>query len=551
MRQLLISCLCLFVTVFVTKAQTSAKTDQFLTASFDSILNKEFKAGEPGATAIVVRKGQVIYKKAVGMADMELNVPLKTDMIFRIGSITKQFTAVAILQLADQGKLSLQDDIKKYMPDLLFKETVTVEQLLNHTSGIVSYTSKPDFPSKMRTDMTTMEVIKLTEKDTLEFKPGTKWNYNNTGYVMLGYIIEKITGKPYEDYIHQNLFTPAGMTNSFYGSEAKIIRNRAKGYEKEKNVFQNSDYISMTLPHAAGSLLSTVEDLWKWNKALHSYKLIKKEWLDKAITPYLLPTGKSTRYGYGLSINLVQGSKAIEHSGGIPGFSTDAMYLPAEDVFVAVFSNCDCKSPGNATNKLAALAIGKPYNFIAIPLSEADAKAYEAVYVNEEGEERIIRYANGKLSSKRGDGTQFVIEMFKKDNFFFENSLSLIEFIRNKSGAVESLVFRSNTEESSWKKTNKPLPTPLTYITVDASVLAGYVGNYTLMPGFILTITHEGSQLFVQATGQKKIELQAITKTMFQAKNEDAKIEFKQNAEGKTESLVLHQDGREMPAKKE
>jgi CubicO group peptidase (beta-lactamase class C family) len=551
MRQLLISCLCLFVTTFSTFAQTSAKTDQFLTSSFDSILNKEFKASEPGATAIVVRKGQVIYKKAIGLADMELNVPLQTDMIFRIGSITKQFTAVAILQLADQGKLSLQDDIKKYMPDLLFKETVTVEQLLNHTSGIKSYTSKPDFEGKMRTDMTTMEVIKLTEKDTLEFKPGTKWNYNNTGYVMLGYIIEKITGKPYEEYIQQNLFTPAGMTNSYYGSEAKIIRNRAKGYEKEKNVFQNSDYISMTLPHAAGSLLSTVEDLWKWNKALHSYKLIKKEWLDKATTPYLLPNGKSTRYGYGLSMNLVQGSKAIEHGGGIPGFLTDAIYLPAEDVFVAVFSNCDCKSPDNITYKMAALAIGKPLNLNAIPLSETDAKAYEAVYVNEEGEERIIRYANGKLSSKRGGGTQFVIEKFAKDKFFFENSVSIIEFTRNQSGAVESLIFKSNTEESTWKKSSKPLPAAVTFITVDASVLAGYVGNYTLAPGFILTVTHEGSQLFAQATGQQKLELQAINKTMFQTKGVDAKVEFKQNAEGKTESLVLYQGGREMPAKKE
>ncbi|MEJ8843881.1 serine hydrolase [Lacibacter sp. H375] len=551
MRLTLISCLCLLLTVFTTTAQTSTKTDQLLTASFDTLLNKEFKSGEPGATAIVVRKGQVIYKKAIGMADMELNVPLQADMIFRIGSITKQFTAVAILQLAEQGKLSLQDDIKKFVPELTFKENITVEHLLNHTSGIVSYTNKADFPSKMRTDMKPMEIIHLTSKDTLEFKPGTKWNYNNTGYIILGYIIEKLSGKTYEEYVQQNLFAPAGMNNSYYGSESKIIKNRAKGYEKEKNTFQNSDYISMTLPYAGGSLLSTVEDLWKWNKALYSYKFIKKEWVDKATTPYVLPNGKSTRYGYGLSINLVQGSKAIEHGGGIPGFLTDAIYLPAEDVFVAVFSNCGCKSPNNVTYKMAALAIGKPLNFKAIPISETDAKAYEAVYVNDEGEERVIRYANGKLTSQRGSGTQFVIEKFEKDRFFFENSVSIIEFTRNQRGAVESLIFKSNTEESTWKKSSKPLPAAVTFITVDASVLAGYVGNYTLAPGFILTITHEGSQLFAQATGQQRLELQAISKTMFQTKGVDAKIEFKQNAEGKTESLVLYQGGREMPAKKE
>jgi hypothetical protein len=144
-----------------------------------------------------------------------------------------------------------------------------------------------------------------------------------------------------------------------------------------------------------------------------------------------------------------------------------------------------------------------------------------------------------------------VIEKFAKDKFFFENSVSIIEFTRNQSGAVESLIFKSNTEESTWKKSSKPLPAAVTFITVEASVLAGYVGNYTLAPGFILTVTHEGSQLFAQATGQQKLELQAISKTMFQTKGVDAKVEFKQNAEGKTESLVLYQGGREMPAKKE
>lgn len=550
MRHLTFFSFC-FLLLSTVQAQTSTKTDQRLLASFDSILNKEFKSNEPGATAIVVNKGQVIYKKAVGMADMELNVLLQTDMIFRIGSISKQFTAVAILQLVEQGKLSLQDELKKHVPELPFKETITIEQLLNHTSGIVSYTSKQDFSGKMRTDMKPMEIIHLTSKDSLEFKPGSKWNYNNTGYIILGYIIEKLSGKTYEEYVHQHLFAPAGMNNSFYGSEAKIIRNRAKGYERENNVLQNSDYISMTLPYAAGSLLSTVEDLWKWNKALYSYKLIKKESVDKATTPYILPTGKSTRYGYGLSINLVQGSKAIEHGGGIPGFLTDAIYLPNEDVFVAVFSNCDCKSPDNVTYKIAALAIGKPLNLTAIPLSETEAKAYEAIYTNEDGEERIIRYVNGKLTSKRGGGTQFVIEKFEKDKFFFENSVSQIEFVRNKSGAVESLLFKSNTDESIWKKSDKPLPAPAAFITLDASVLAGYVGNYTLAPGFILTVTHEGNQLFAQATGQNKFELQAISKTMFQTKGVDAKIEFKQNTEGKTVSLVLYQGGREMPAKKE
>ncbi len=532
-------------------AQTPVKTDKLQMAAFDSLLNKEFKPNEPGAAAIVVRKGQVIYKKAIGMADMELNVPLQPEMIFRIGSITKQFTAVAILQLADQGKLSLQDDIKKFMPELPFKETITVEHLLLHTSGIKSYTNKPDFPTKMRIDMKPMEVIKLTENDTLEFKPGSKWNYNNTGYVMLGYIIEKVSGMSYEDYVNKNLFTPAGMGQSYYGSESKIIKNRAKGYKKEGAVFQNSDYISMTLPYAAGSLISTVEDLWKWNKALYNYKFIKKEWVDKAITPFILPDGKSTNYGYALSIGNIQGSKSIEHGGGIPGFATDALYLPAEDVFVAIFINCDCESPGDITAKMAGMAIGKPYKLNTIAINETDGKQYEGVYTNEDGDERIIRWVDGKLTSQRGTGTQLVIIPFEKDKFRFDNSLTTLEFKRNGSGKVEKVMYKSRQEEMLWTKTNKELPANATAIKVDASILAGYVGNYELAPNFILTITQEGDQLFAQATGQQKLELQATSTTRFKTKGIDADIEFKKNAEGKTESLVLYQGGQEIPAKKQ
>ncbi len=533
-------------------AQTASKNTLLLTNSFDSIMNKEFKANEPGASVIVVKKGQIIYKKGFGVADMELNIPVNPDMNFRLGSITKQFTAVCILQLVEQGKLSLQDDIKKYIPDYAIKEPITIEHLLTHTSGIKSYTSVDSFWKQMRTDLTPRAIIALTEKDTLEFKPGTKWNYNNTGYVMLGYIIEKVSGKTYEEYVQQNIFNPAGMSSSYYGSESRIIKNRAKGYKNNEKEFLNSDYISMTLPHAAGSLLSTVEDLWKWNKALYSYKLVKKEWVDKAITPYTLPDGKSTGYGYGLGVSKIQGSKTIEHSGGIPGFSTDAIYLPAEDIFVAAFSNCDCKGPSGFTPKLAAIALGKPYNFNALPLTEADAKQYEGIYTDEKGEERVIRWDKDKLTSQRGGGNKFTIKPYEKDNFFFEGSFNFIDFKRNSSGAVDALLFKNNTEdESVWKKTNKPLPSALTFIKVDAAILADYVGAYQLAPNFILTVTLEGDKLFGQATGQGKIELLAMSTVRFKTKDVDAEVEFKKNADGKTESLILYQGGQELPAKKQ
>jgi CubicO group peptidase (beta-lactamase class C family) len=531
-------------------AQTVSKPNKQLITAFDSILQKEFKANEPGVSVIVVKKGEVLYKKGYGMADMELNVPVNAEMIFRIGSITKQFTAVAILQLADKGKLSLADPITKYIPDYAIKEPITIEQLLNHTSGIKSYTNVDSFWAQMRTELAPRQIIKLTEKDTLEFKPGTKWNYNNTGYVILGYIIEKVAGVGYETYVQQNLFAPTGMKNSYYGNESKIIKNRAKGYKKNENEFQNSDYISMTLPYAAGSLVSTVEDLWKWNKALYSYKLVKKEWVDKAITPYVLPDGTNTNYGFGLSIANVQGSKSIEHGGGIPGFLTDGIYLPGEQVFVAVFSNCDCKSPDGVTAKLAAIAIGKPYNYKALPLTEADAKQYEGVYTNK-NEERVIKWKDGKLTSQRNGGNLFTIQMYANDQFFFDDSFSFIEFIKNSTGKIEDLKFKSRNEEVVWKKTDKPLPEEKKIATIAPEILKDYVGAYQLAPTFILTVTLEDGKLFGQATGQGKIEMLPLSDIRFKAKDVEAEIEFKKNAAGKTESLILYQGGREMPAKKQ
>jgi CubicO group peptidase (beta-lactamase class C family) len=551
MLRLLSFCSILFFASVTSFAQTTAANNPKLTEAFDSIMKKEFKANEPGASVIVVKKGQVIYKKGFGIADMELNVPVNADMNFRIGSITKQFTAVCILQLAEQGKLSLQDDIKKYIPDYTIKEPITIEHLLTHTSGIKSYTNVDSFWKSMRTDMTPRAIIALTEKDTLEFKPGAKWNYNNTGYVMLGYIIEKVSGKTYEEYVQQNIFKPLGMSNSYYGSDTRIIKNRAKGYKSNDKDFLNSDYISMTLPHAAGSLLSTVEDLWRWNKALYSYKLIKKEWVDKAITPYTLSDGKPTTYGYGLGVSKVQGSKSIEHGGGIPGFLTMGMYLPAEDIFVAVFSNCDCKSPDGVATKIAAIALGKPYNYKALPLTEADAKQYEGIYVSESGEERVIRWDKDKLTSQRGGGNKFEIKLYEKDKFFFAESFSFIEFTRNSSGAVDALKFANREDETIWKKTNKALPSELKVIKVDAAILADYVGAYQLAPNFILTVMLEDGKLFGQATGQAKIEMQPLSNVRFKAKDVDAEVEFKKDASGKTESLILYQGGRELPAKKQ
>lgn len=542
----------LFITFSIaTVAQPLSKADKQLLASFDTLLMNTFKPNEPGATAIVSRKGQVIYKKAFGMADMELNVPMQTDMIFRIGSISKQFTGVAILQLVEKGKLSLQDDIKKFIPDYpTHGYTITVEHLLTHTSGIKSYTGMTEFESMMRKDMKPLELIDVFKNQPMEFAPGSKWNYNNSGYILLGYIIEKVSGKSYEQYVQENLFTPAGMTRSGYGNDSRIILNRAKGYQQGKDGFENAKYLSMTLPYAAGSLISTVEDLWKWNQALHSYKLVSKESLQKAFTDYKLSDGKSTRYGYGWSFGDIQGSASIEHGGGINGFVTDGIYLPAEDIFVAVFANCDCRSLENLAPKMAALTLGKPYDQKEIAIDEATAKEYTGVYENEAGEQRIITAEGTKLTSQRSGGSKNRIKPFAKDKFFFENSLSSLRFTRNTAGQIEKAYFKSRTEESEWKKTGKSIPAGPDIIKLDAATLAAYVGEYELAPNFVMTVSLEGDKLMVKATGQSALEVFAETTTRFFPKEVDAKLEFFKDDSGKITHLILYQGGRETKGNK-
>lgn len=343
-----------------TAAMTQSTEPGTMTSEFDKLLSAQFKEGDAGCSALVAVGGEIIYRKAFGMANLELNVPMKPDMVFRIGSITKQFTAVAILQLMEQGKLSLMDDITKYIPDYPTQGyTITIEHLLTHTSGIKSYTNATEFQKYLKEDLNPEEVIDRFKNLPMEFAPGTKWNYNNSGYFLLGYIIEKVTGKSYQKYIEENLFIPAGMTSSLYGSNTRIVLNRAYGYEPEGEMTVNAEYLSMLLPYSAGGIMSTVKDLYKWNRALLSLKLIKKETLEKAFTEYKLKDGTGTGYGYGWFLGNLRGSPTIEHGGSINGYVCNAIYLPEEDVFVAVFSNNSDKSTYAVSQKMAAIAIDK------------------------------------------------------------------------------------------------------------------------------------------------------------------------------------------------
>lgn len=294
----------------------------------------------------------------------------------------------------------------------------------------------------------------------MEFAPGTRWNYNNSGYFLLGYIIEILSGKTYSQYVEENFFKPLGMTNTLYGSDSKIIKNRAGAYSQDSTGFINSPAMSMTLPFAAGSIQSTVEDLFKWHQAIHAYKIIKKENLEKAFANYQLTDGTTTDYGYGWYLSNIQESPTIEHGGGINGFLTQSIYLPKEDVCVAVFSNCDCNSPDEVATKIAALTIGKPYDYKETPVENVLLQEYTGVYEHANGEQRFITLTDKQLYSQRRGGKKFRIKAYQQDKFFFESMMTTIEFSRNKKGEIAELTVKGRLQPSEiWKKTTNILPT--------------------------------------------------------------------------------------------
>jgi CubicO group peptidase (beta-lactamase class C family) len=521
-------------------------TTKQLGSEIDKLLSEQFKIGETGCAALVAQKGQIIYKKAFGMADIELNVPMQPDMVFRIGSITKQFTAIAILQLMEQGKLDLQDDITKFIPDYPTQGyKITVEHLLTHTSGIKSYTNVPEFAQYIRIDKTPLEVINIFKNLPMEFAPGSKWNYNNSGFFLLGYIIEKVSGKTYPRYLADNFFKPLGMTNSFYGSDTRIIKNRAAGYQQGDSGVVNADIMSMTIPYSAGSIQSTVEDLFKWNQAVHACKLVKKETLDKAFTEYKLSDGKGTNYGYGWFLSQLQGSPTIEHGGGINGFLTSGVYLPNEDVFVAVFSNSTAKSPEFVSMKIAALTIGKPYNFNEIPVEKSILEEYKGIYENDNNAQRTITTDNNKLYSQNAGGPLNLIKAYQKDRFFFENSFTTLEFKRNPENKVTGLIIENRGKTESWTRTEKAIPVKKE-LKVPEAVLDTYTGNYQIAPGFIISVTREGDKMFTQGTGQSKVEIFAETETRFFLKVVDAQLEFVKDETGKVSKMILYQGGQKI-----
>ena len=444
---------------------TNGQSTRHLTAEFDKLVSSEFKGQEPGGVVLITQRGKIIYKKAFGFANVELEVPMKQEMVFNIASITKQFTAVAILQLVERGKLSLQDEITKYLPDYpVNDQRITIENLLTHTAGIPGPAPEAMARLQARRDVVSLQEIIATFKNRpLDFPPGTKWSYSNNGYILLGAIIEKVSGSSYSEYLEKNIFKPIGMTQTHFGDDYVITRNRAASYvySRAESRFLNARNDKIELAYSAGAIQSTAEDLFKWNEALNSHKVIRKESLEKAQTEYKLPTGKGTNYGYGWFIGNIQGSPIVEHGGNMGGFMSHSIYLPEEDVFVVVLYNFRTPThlPEFLAGDLAALAIGKPFHISEITVDESVLKTYTGVY-EEEGVERFVTAESGKLYYQRAGANKMSMKPYARDKFFFENTAVLGEFNRDAQNNIIGLELsnKRGISRSVLRRTDKALP---------------------------------------------------------------------------------------------
>ncbi len=320
----------------------------------DSLLNSKYKKDAPGAVFLAAQNGEIIYEKSFGLSNLELAIPMNTNNVFEIGSMTKQFTAISILILSEKGKLSLSDNINKYIPDFPLGDQISIHHLLTHTSGLKDFTRLKELNEMAKNELEPLEVIALFKNDSLEFNPGELYKYSNSGYFLLGYIIEQVSGLTYEEFVKQNIFIPLAMNATRYNSAREIIPNRAYGYQL-KDDYVNKTYISYSIPYSTGALISSAKDMLNWQNALLKNKLLDAQTTRKAFTNYTLNNGQKIDYGYGWHIKNTEGTLSFEHGGSIFGFKSMGVYLPEKDIYVIGLTNCDCNSPTQITREIAQI----------------------------------------------------------------------------------------------------------------------------------------------------------------------------------------------------
>ncbi|UCC38598.1 MAG: serine hydrolase [Candidatus Aminicenantes bacterium] len=417
---------------FCKASDKAAKIDELMTLYHD--------AGLFNGALLVAEAGQVIYRKGFGLANMEWNIPNRVNTKFRIGSVTKQFTAMLILQLVEQGEIQFEEKISDYFPEFRkdIGERVTIHHLLTHTSGISNYASSADFVRKeIRNPCTVDEFIQKFCNGDPEFEPGARFSYNNGGYFILGAIIEKVTGKKYEEVLKEKIFDPLGMKDTGYDYHHTVIQNRAAGYVKTLEGYRNAPYVDMSLPYAAGSIYSTVEDLYLWDTALYTDKLLSNEMMEMFFKPHVSAMGQKYAYGWFIGEKRIPGTKdtstVVSHSGGIFGFMAWVERWIDLKHTVILLNNTGGVMVDSMSSGIINVLYDKPFTLPKKSIAESLMKTI----LEKDVKEAIELYKN--LKSKQ-----------KKDYIFIPRELNALGYylLRSKNMVKEAIeIFKLNVEE--------------------------------------------------------------------------------------------------------
>ena len=566
-RHLFISARLLVYTMLVLAVCQSLAVAQDHAARVQEVLKLANEYGQFNGSALVAENGKVIYNGGFGLANVEWGIPNTPDTKFRLGSITKQFTATVILQLVEQGKIKLDGKLSDYLPEYR-KDTgdkVTIHHLLTHTSGIPSYTNQPGFLENVsRNPYKVDEFVKKYASGDLEFEPGSKYSYNNSGYFLLGAIIERVTGKPYEQVLKQNIFDPAGMKNTGYDHHNTIILKRASGYTKTP-VLSNAAFLDMSIPYAAGSLYSTVEDLYLWDQVLYTDKLLSAASKELMYKPFL------QNYAYGWVVrnaSFKQNNNDIQmiaHNGGINGFTTTIVRFPKEKNLIVMLDNTGSGYLDRLSESIAKILYSQPYEQPKISIVAPLEKL-----INEEGIQKAIA-AYRDLKAKQSATNDFsepelnrlgyqllrtgkvkeAIEIFKLNVEAYPKAFntydSLAEaYLADNQRELASQNYKKSLEldanNTSAVEALKRLEKPA--VVVDAKVLETYVGEYEVGPSFLLRVFRSGDKLMTQATGQPEFEIFPESETVFAPRAFPAKLTFEKDADGKVNTIKIDQNGR-------
>lgn len=419
----------------------------------EEIIQSYVKSNQFMGSVLVARGDEIVLDKGYGYANLEWMVPGTPDTKYRLGSVTKQFTAAATLLLQEKGKLKLSDPVKTWYPDAPPAwDEITLYHLLTHTSGIPNFTGFPDYSAQNTLSTTPDKTIGRFRDKPLDFQPGEKMSYSNSGYVLLGHIIEKAGGMPYERFLQDNIFTPLGMKDSGYDSFTSIIPKRASGYRMSPEGPVNAPYADMTIPYAAGSLYSTTHDLLTWEKALFGGKLLKPESLKVMLTP----PAKSS-YALGVEVDARKGERRVSHSGSIEGFNTVLTHFPEEKLTIVVLGNVNGGAPSSIAENLSSIAHGETVVLKserpAVPVVASVLQTYAGVYEVAPGFTLTVTVEGGQLVIQGSGQPKLRLTAISQTRFYASVVDADIEFFKEASGKVGHLVLYQGNREMTAKRT--------------------------------------------------------------------------------------------------